>query len=56
VAAFGCGRRPRYGISAWDVKLEGAKQENLIITRHQPKITVDNVEIAQFNYLLLEND
>jgi len=46
-----------YGISAWDLKLEGAKQRNLIITRHdQPEITVDNLEVAQFIYLLLNNE
>jgi Pentapeptide repeats (8 copies) len=43
-----------YGISAWDVKLEGAIQENLIITS-EPKITVDNLKVAQFICLLLNN-
>lgn len=43
-----------HGISAWSVKLEGAKQDNLVITRaEEPTITVDNLEIAQFIYLLL---
>jgi uncharacterized protein YjbI with pentapeptide repeats len=46
-----------YGISAWDLKLEGAKQENLIITPYdQPEITVDDLEVAQFIYLLLHNE
>jgi uncharacterized protein YjbI with pentapeptide repeats len=46
-----------YGISAWDLKLEGAEQKNLIITRHaEPKVTVDNLEVAQFIYLLLHNE
>jgi hypothetical protein len=46
-----------YGISAWDVKLEGATQLNLVITRaHEPRITVDNLEVAQFIYLLLHNE
>jgi uncharacterized protein YjbI with pentapeptide repeats len=46
-----------YGISAWDVNLERAKQENLIITdHHQAEITVDNIEVAQFIYLLLHNE
>jgi hypothetical protein len=46
-----------YGISTWDLKLEGAKQENLIITDHdQAEITVDNIEVAQFIYLLLHNE
>jgi uncharacterized protein YjbI with pentapeptide repeats len=45
-----------YGIAAWDVELEGALQSNLIITPpHQPTITVDNLRIAQFIYLLLNN-
>lgn len=45
-----------YGISAWNVSTEGAKQTDLVITRRsQSKITVDNLEIAQFIYLLLEN-
>jgi len=46
-----------YGISAWDVKLDAAtKQENLVITPHgEPVITVDNIKVAQFIYLLLNN-
>jgi hypothetical protein len=45
-----------YGVSAWGVKLEGAKQQNLIITdAGEPTITVDNIEVAQFIYLLLNN-
>lgn len=46
-----------YGISAWDLKLEGAKQQNLIITPSgEPEITVDNIEVGQFIYLLLHNE
>ena len=46
-----------YGISAWELKLEGATQTDLIITRHgEPTITVDNLEVAQFIYLLLNNE
>ncbi len=45
-----------YGISVWDVRLEGTKQEDLIITfPTQPTITVDNLKLAQFIYLLLNN-
>src|SRR2546428_4403932 len=45
-----------YGISVWNVQLEGAKQDNLIITpEDEPTITVDNLKIAQFVYLLLNN-
>jgi uncharacterized protein YjbI with pentapeptide repeats len=45
-----------YGISVWDVLLEGARQDNLVITYgKQPYITVDNLKVAQFIYLLLSN-
>jgi Pentapeptide repeats (8 copies) len=45
-----------YGISAWGLKLEGATQLNLLITPpNEAAITVDNLEIAQFIYLLLNN-
>lgn len=45
-----------YGISAWGLKLEGATQQNLVITTEdEPQITVDNIEVAQFVYLLLHN-
>ena len=46
-----------YGISAWDLRLEDAQQTNLIITPWgEPDITVDNLEVAQFIYLLLNNE
>ena len=47
-----------YGISAWRVKLsEGTKQQGLIITHpSEPAVTVDNIEVAQFVYLLLHNE
>lgn len=45
-----------YGISVWDVQLEMATQDNLVITpENQSTITVDNLNIAQFIYLLLNN-
>jgi hypothetical protein len=45
-----------YGISVWDVKTEGLTQDNLVITPpSQPEITVDSIEVAQFIYLLLQN-
>ena len=45
-----------FGISAWNVNLEGAIQKDLVITDYQePKLTVDNLEVAQFIYLLLNN-
>jgi hypothetical protein len=38
-------------------KLTGAKQQNLIITSsNESEITVDNIEVAQFVYLLLHNE
>ena len=46
-----------YGVSAWGLKLERTKQQNLVINRPQePTVTVDNIEIAQFIYLLLHNE
>ena len=45
-----------YGVSAWDLQLEGAKQQNLVITPEgEPTVTVDNIEVAQFIYLMLNN-
>jgi Pentapeptide repeats (8 copies) len=45
-----------YGVSAWGLKLERSKQQNLVITRKdEPEITVDNIEVAQFIYLMLNN-
>ena len=45
-----------HGISAWNVQLEGAIQSNLVITSYdEPTITVDNLKVAQFIYLLLNN-
>ena len=46
-----------YGVSAWRLKLERTQQQNLVITRtDEPAITVDNIEVAQFIYLLLHNE
>ena len=46
-----------HGASVWSIKVnEGTKQENLIITDlGEPVITVDNIKVAQFIYLLLNN-
>ena len=45
-----------HGVSAWRLKLDGAKQQNLLITgADEPAITVDNIEVAQFIYLMLHN-
>jgi len=45
-----------YGASAWRLTLERTKQQNLVITDgEEPEITVDNIEVAQFIYLMLNN-
>jgi hypothetical protein len=46
-----------YGVSAWGLKLGGeTKQQNLVITpEKEPAITVDDIEVAQFIYLMLHN-
>jgi hypothetical protein len=45
-----------WGVSAWRLKLEGAKQQNLVITSgDEPTVTVDNIEVAQFIYLMLNS-
>jgi hypothetical protein len=45
-----------YGVAAWDVEMESAVQFDLIITLpDHPIITVDNLKVAQFIYLLLNN-
>ncbi len=45
-----------FAVSTWGVKLEGAKQVDLRITdMGEPLIAVDDLEIAQFMYLLLHN-
>jgi hypothetical protein len=46
-----------YGVSAWGLKLsDQTSQRDLIITReNEPEITVDDIEVAQFIYLMLNN-
>jgi uncharacterized protein YjbI with pentapeptide repeats len=45
-----------FGIAVWKSQLTGANQTNLLITpRLEPQITVDGLDIAQFIYLLLNN-
>jgi uncharacterized protein YjbI with pentapeptide repeats len=48
-----------YGASVWGIKVnEGTKQQNLVITDHlrgESVITVDNIKVAQFIHLLLNN-
>jgi hypothetical protein len=46
-----------HGVSAWNLRLGDAKQQNLVITKEsEPEVTVDNIEVAQFIYLLLHNE
>ena len=46
-----------YGISAWSVSKEGLIQEDLAITPSgESTITVDDLEVAQFTFLLLNNE
>jgi len=45
-----------YGISVWNILKEGLIQKNLIITNYdESEITVDDIEVAQFIYLILNN-
>jgi hypothetical protein len=45
-------------ISAWNVRLsDGTEQQNLIITdEDEPEVTTDDLEVAQFIYLLLHSE
>lgn len=47
-----------YGISAWGIKFDASTtQTDLRITPdNEPAITVDNIEVGQFVYLLLHNE
>jgi uncharacterized protein YjbI with pentapeptide repeats len=46
-----------YGISAWSLKLESTKQQDLNVSDYgEPAVMVDNLEVAQFVYLLLNNE
>jgi hypothetical protein len=47
-----------YGVSVWDVRLNKANQSNLVITPRwiESAIQVDNLAVAQFIYLLLNNE
>jgi hypothetical protein len=45
-----------YGISAWSLNLKGAKQWNLNVSDiNEPAVMVDDLEVAQFVYLLLNH-
>lgn len=45
-----------YGVSAWDLRVNDAVQSNIIITNFgEPEIACDNIEVAQFLHLILNN-
>jgi len=44
-----------YGISTWDVDLDGAHQRDLQITTTWPFVSIDRLELAQFIYLIINN-
>jgi hypothetical protein len=46
-----------FGASVWDLSGKFGEQKDLIITKQSdPVITVDNIKIAQFVYLILNNE
>jgi uncharacterized protein YjbI with pentapeptide repeats len=46
-----------YGINVWDLAGEFEEQQDLVVTRSgQPVVTVDNIKVAQFIYLILNNE
>ncbi|WP_291134361.1 pentapeptide repeat-containing protein [Flavobacterium sp. UBA7663] len=46
-----------FGVSAWKLNLVNTNQEDLQISDNgEPKITIDNIEVAQFIYLLINNE
>lgn len=45
-----------YGVSTWDIKTEGATQEDIIITDlFENEVSVGSIEVAQFIHLLITN-
>jgi uncharacterized protein YjbI with pentapeptide repeats len=45
-----------YGVSIWNISIDNALQSDLIITKpNESEITVDNLEVAQFIHLMLNN-
>jgi len=45
-----------YGINIWDLRGNFSEQTDLVINSDIPFITVDNIKVAQFIYLLLNNE
>jgi uncharacterized protein YjbI with pentapeptide repeats len=44
-----------FGTSVWNVTLQNTKQTALVITCGEPSVEVDSLEMAQFIYLILNN-
>ena len=46
-----------HGASVWNIKVnKRTKQQDLLVTAPgEPDVTIDNIEVAQFIYLLLNN-
>jgi uncharacterized protein YjbI with pentapeptide repeats len=45
-----------YGVSAWNLSTENLEQSNLIMSRmYSRKIIIDNIKVAQFIHLLINN-
>lgn len=44
-----------YGISAWDLNLDGCRQSNIAISESSNSITVPTIELAQFISLLINS-
>ena len=45
-----------YGINVWELRGTFAEQKDLVINSDFPFITVDNIKVAQFIYLILNNE
>ena len=47
-----------YGVNVWDLKGDFEEQKDLVITPEESpsQITVDNIKVAQFIYLILNNE
>jgi uncharacterized protein YjbI with pentapeptide repeats len=45
-----------YGASVWGVELDGARQQSLVVTHwNEPVVYVDDLEVAQFLYTMLNH-
>ena len=45
-----------YGSSVWDISTDGAVQQDILITRlGEPELRCDNLEVAQFLHLIINN-